>query len=252
MACVPPVTAPRLAVVEVTRSRPHAPAYHSYVDAMNARVLRTARARGWSAERLAAGDLGSAALLRATDDAAAIVVLGGEDLTPSLWGGPSGHPHEGRHHPAADEAQLALVERALRRGTPLLGVCRGHQLLTVATGGTLVPHLEGDSLHRTPGAPPERLMHAHPVDLAPGSRLAAALGRRPVVRSAHHQAVDVVGHGFSVVGRAPDGVVEAVEHRHLPVVGVQWHPEDRGAPVGQLDAVLDLVAPVAAAGRAAA
>ena len=245
---------PRLAVVEVTRSRPHAPGYHAYVDGMNGTMLEAVRRRGWAGERHAAGDLGRSGLLRLTDDAEAIVVVGGEDLSPVLWGGPAGHPHEGRHHEAADEAQLALVERALRRGTPLLGVCRGHQLLAVATGGTLVPHLDdlgGDVLHRTPGAPPERLMHRHAVDLAAGSRLRAALGARPSVQSAHHQAVDRVGADLVVTGRAPDGVVEAVEHRTLPVVGVQWHPEDRGAPAGQLSAVLDLVAPRTSAARAA-
>ncbi|GAB2973548.1 gamma-glutamyl-gamma-aminobutyrate hydrolase family protein [Frigoribacterium salinisoli] len=238
--------APRLAVVEVTRSRPHAPGYHAYVDGMNARLLEAVLRRGWDAERLAAGDLGRAALLRRADTADAVVVMGGEDLSPALWGGPADHPHEGRHHDVADEAQLALVERALRRGTPLLGICRGHQLLAVATGGTLVPHLDdagGEVRHRTAGAPPERLMHRHPVDLVAGSRLRAALGARPGVQSAHHQAVDLVGPDLEVVGRAADGVVEAVEHRWAPAVGVQWHPEDRRAPSGQLGAVLDLVAP---------
>lgn len=241
-----PSPAPRLAVVEVTRSRPHAPGYHAYVDGMNGRLLEAVRRRGWEAERLAAGDLGRTELLRRADGADAVVVMGGEDLSPSLWGGPSGHPHEGRHHAVADDAQLALVERALRRGTPLLGICRGHQLLAVATGGTLVPHLDdagGEVLHRTAGAPPERLMHRHAVDLVAGSRLRAALGARPGVQSAHHQAVDLVGPDLRVVGRAADGVVEAVEHRSAPVVGVQWHPEDRHAPAGQLGGVLDLVAP---------
>lgn len=242
---------PRLVVVEVTRSRPHAPRYHAYVDGMNERVVEAARGRGWDAERLAAGDLGTATLLRAADDADAVVVVGGEDLAPALWGGAAGDPHEGRHHEAADEAQLALVERALRRGTPLLGICRGHQLLAVATGGTLVPHLDGD-LHRTPGAPPERYLHEHAVDLAVGSRLRAALGARPLVRSGHHQAVATTGRGLQVVGRAEDGVVEAVEHATLPVVGVQWHPEDVGSPARQLGAVLDLVAPVTAERRVAA
>ena len=239
-------TAPRLAVVEVTRSRPHAPAYHAYVDDLSARLHDAVLRRGWDARRSAAGDVGREALLRLTDTADAVVVMGGEDLSPSLWGGPTGDPHEGHHHEIADEAQLAVVDRALRRGTPLLGICRGHQLLTVATGGTLVSHLDdagGDVRHRAPVARPGRLMHPHAVDLVAGSRLRAALGARPGVQSAHHQAADLVGAALQVVGRAPDGVVEAVEHRSAPAFGVQWHPEDHGAPAGQLGAVLDLIAP---------
>ncbi|WP_228497555.1 gamma-glutamyl-gamma-aminobutyrate hydrolase family protein [Frigoribacterium sp. VKM Ac-1396] len=246
----PAVASMRLAVVEVTRHRPHAAEYHAYVDDMNARVQATAEAAGWQAVRLAAGDLGTAELLRATDGADAIVVLGGEDVTPRFYGGATGYPGEGRHEPVADEAQLALVRRAVARRTPLLGVCRGHQVINVALGGDLVQHLDDhEGLHRTPGAPVEQLMHPHAVSLDPGSRLARALGAEPVVQSAHHQAVGRPGRGLRVVGRADDGTVEAVEHVSAPVVGVQWHPEDRGAPVGQLEALLAQLADAVEAGR---
>ena len=229
----------RLAVVEVTRHRPHAPEYHAYVEEMNSRVRETAAAAGWRATRFAAGDLGVDELLRLTVDHDAIVVLGGEDLSPRHYGGATGYPGEGRHDPVADEAQLALVRRAVARRTPLLGVCRGHQLINVALGGDLVQHLDDeDGLHRTPEAPVAELMHPHGVRLEPGSRLAEVLGAAPVVQSAHHQAVGRVGDGLRVVGRAADGTVEAVEHDSAPILGVQWHPEDRGAPVGQLEALL--------------
>ena len=239
----PVVASMRLAVVEVTRHRPHAPGYHAYVQAMNSRVRAAAERAGWQATRHAAGDLGTAELLRLTDEADAVVVLGGEDLTPRLYGGATGYPGEGRHDLTADEAQLALVRRALVRSTPLLGICRGHQLINVALGGDLVQHLDDhEGLHRTPDAPVDRLMNAHAVELEAGSSLAAALGTAPRVQSAHHQAVGRLGDGLRVVGRAVDGAVEAVEHVSAPVVGVQWHPEAPAAPEGQLDALLALLA----------
>ncbi len=248
----PAVASMRLAVVEVTRHRPHAAEYHAYVDDMNARVQATAEAAGWRASRLAAGDLGTAELLRATDDADAIVVLGGEDLSPRVYGGSTGYPGEGRHDPVADEAQLALVRRAVARRTPVLGVCRGHQVINVALGGDLVQHLDDhEGLHRTPEAPVDRLMHPHAVSLESGSRLARALGAEPVGQSAHHQAVGRLGDGLRVVGRAVDGTVEAVEHVSAPIVGVQWHPEDKGAPAGQLEALLASLAASVLAGRLA-
>lgn len=246
------VASMRLAVVEVTRHRPHAPAYHAYVDDMNSRVRATAEAAGWQATRHAAGDLGTDELLRLTGDADAIVVLGGEDLSPRFYGGATRYPGEGRHDLVADEAQLALVRRAVARRTPLLGVCRGHQVINVALGGDLVQHLDDhEGLHRTPRAPVERLMHPHAVSLEPGSAVARALGHEPVVQSAHHQAVDRLGDGLRVVGRAADGTIEAVEHVSAPVLGVQWHPEDRGAPSGQLEALLAALAGAVAARRLA-
>jgi putative glutamine amidotransferase len=230
---------PRLAVIEVTRFRPHAPEYHAYVDTLNARVQGLAEVTGWDAERFAAADLGEASLLQLTDGADAIALMGGEDLAPECYGGPSGYRREGRHYEEADAGQLAVLHRALDRGTPLLGVCRGHQLINVALGGTLLQHLDGDTVHLDAGAPVDELMQGHAVDLRADSRIATLLGDSVGVRSAHHQAVDRLGSGLRVVGRAVDGVVEAVEHRTAPITGVQWHPEDRKAPAGQLLSILD-------------
>jgi putative glutamine amidotransferase len=235
----PPATRPRLAVIEVTRFRPHAPSYHAYVETLNARVAALAEVTGWESERFAAADLGEQELLRATDGAGAVVLMGGEDLAPEWYGGEGGYPEEGRHYEEADSGQIAVVHRALRRGTPLLGVCRGHQLINVALGGTLLQHLPGETQHRNAGAPVEELMHSHSVDLGRTSRLAAVLGESIGVQSAHHQALGAVAEGLRVVGRASDGVVEAVEHETAPITGVQWHPEDRKAPAGQLLRLLD-------------
>jgi putative glutamine amidotransferase len=113
-------------------------------------------------------------------------------------------------------------------GLPTLGICRGMQVVNVALGGDLVQHLEGDD-HVAPGAS-ESSMVDHPVSLDAGSALAAALGATSLtVRSSHHQAVGRLGAGLVGVGTAPDGTVEAVEHRSAPLLAVQWHPEDVGA-----------------------
>ncbi len=119
-----------------------------------------------------------------------------------------------------------MLRLALRDGVPVLGACRGAQLLNVALGGSLHQDLATDGVGR--------LDHddaVHPVATAPSSRLRAVVGARPAVRSEHHPAGRRLGRGLRVVGRGPDGVVEAVE-RPGPqlVLGVQWHPE---APEGR-------------------
>jgi len=242
----------RLAVIEVTLSRPHAPEYHAFVGNLNARLAGLAEATGWEAARFAASDLGRDALLTATDGVDAIVVMGGEDVAPTFYDGASGYEEEGLHFEEADEAQIAVVERSLRRGTPLLGICRGHQIVNVALGGSLLQHIGGETQHKNPGAPMEELMQAHGVDLLADSALASMFGRSVPVQSAHHQALERVADGLRVVGIASDGVVEAVEHQTAPIMGVQWHPEDRKAPAGQLLAFLDaLTAQVRAVEQAA-
>ncbi|GBD42504.1 Putative glutamine amidotransferase [bacterium HR39] len=110
----------------------------------------------------------------------------------------------------------------------MLAICGGMQLLNVVLGGTLLQHIPD----AVPGAlaheqPHPRTEPGHEVEITPESRLHGITGRlRMAVNSAHHQAVDRPGRDLLVSARAPDGVVEAVEHRHHPfVIGVQWHPE---------------------------
>jgi putative glutamine amidotransferase len=226
-----------LAVVEATRFRAHDPEYHAYVQLLVGSVIDEAGAQGWRVSRLAA-DQGTESLLARTDAADAIVVLGGEDIAPQFYGGRAGYPGESRHLLSADAAQLALVRRSIARETPLLGICRGLQIVNVALGGSLVQDLGDRSVHKNHGVPIRRIMATHPVELASGSRVADLLDASVVeVRSAHHQAIDRLGDGLIVAGRAPDGHIEAVEHRSARVLGVQWHPEDPGAPDGQLAAL---------------
>lgn len=241
-----------LAVVEATRFRGHDPAYHVYVQLLVGAVIAEAETQGWTVTRLAADD-GVDALLARTDAADAIVLMGGEDIAPAFYGGRSGYPGESRHLETADAAQLALVRRAVERETPLLGICRGLQILNVAFGGTILQHLGDDGVHRNHGVSVHEIMATHPVLVDEDSRTADLLGATTVdVQSAHHQAVDAVGSGLRVTARAADGHVEALEHETAPAIAVQWHPEDPGAPAGQLAALLGALRPARAAAALAA
>jgi len=153
-----------------------------------------------------------------------LLLAGGSDIDPATYGAEP-HPETEAACPPRDLFELALARRALERDMPVLGVCRGMQLLNVATGGTLLQHLDEVALHRsTPG-----VFDDHEVELEPGSLAALATGaERSLVKSHHHQAIDRVGDGLVVTGRAPsDGLVEAVEApgRRF-ALGVLWHPEE--------------------------
>ncbi|CAN5364454.1 hypothetical protein BH09ACT6_BH09ACT6_01650 [soil metagenome] len=244
---MPDATTPKtLAVVEVTRSRPERADYHAYVDLLNSTVVSEAERLGYTVLRVGAADVGTEVLLELTCGADAIVVMGGEDIAPRFYGAASGYPGESPHYDTADEAQIALVKRAVRERTPLLGICRGLQIINVALGGTLHQDLGEQTSHKNTGVPVESTMTRHHVELSRTSRLAAHLGSTRVgVQSAHHQAANVIGDGLVVVGIAEDGTPEAIEHVLAPLVGVQWHPEDPGAPTGQLTLLLGALSPPA-------
>ena len=157
-----------------------------------------------------------------------LLVTGGAfDVDPALYGGGAKHEtvvlKEGR-----TAFELAILRGALRRDLPVLGICGGEQLLAVALGGTLIQHI--------PDAVPDALAHeqpnprtepGHEVAVVPGSLLSHIVGKPSLaVNSAHHQAVDRPGEGARVNARAPDGVVEGLEHPgYRFCLGVQWHPE---------------------------
>ncbi len=157
----------------------------------------------------------------------ALVLAGGGDLDPSTYDG-STHSSIYGVNPDRDQTELAVTAAADDRGLPILAICRGIQVLNVARGGTLHPHLPdivGHERHSGGSGQYGR----HPVAVTAGSRLACAMGpdspARCDVATHHHQAVDRVGRGLDVVARADDGTVEAVEDPGRFVVGVQWHPE---------------------------
>ncbi len=160
----------------------------------------------------------------AVDRVDAVVLSGGPDVDPSRYGTPP-HPLTGAPRPERDAAEVAVLQRALERGIPVLGVCRGAQLLNVALGGTLVQHVP-DAVGHSGHNPSPGVFGTTPVSLTPGSRVGAAVGTSVSVLCHHHQALDRVADGLVVTGRAADGTVEAVElDGHPFVVGVQWHPE---------------------------
>ena len=154
----------------------------------------------------------------------ALVISGGADLDPASYGAEPDLKTVG-YKVERDRFELALCRGAIERNMPLLGICRGMQILNVACGGTLVQHL-GDSTHHVeePGT-----FSAHGVRIRPGSLAARVLGsERAEVRSHHHQALDRLGEGLVASGWSePDDLIEAIE---LPgrsfCVGVLWHPEE--------------------------
>ena len=154
----------------------------------------------------------------------ALLLAGGGDVDPAAYGARE-HPETAGARPERDRFELALAHAALEHELPLLGICRGMELLNVACGGTLEQHLERVDLHRhTPGS-----FCDHEVRLEPGSLAARAAGAELLgVRSHHHQAVAELGEGLSASGWSePDGVIEAVElPGHRFALGVLWHPEE--------------------------
>ena len=157
----------------------------------------------------------------------ALVVTGGAgDLDPALYG-EEPHPETGPVHEERDAYELALVRGALERRMPILGICRGMQILNVVYGGSIEQHLPdalGHEEHRhTPGT-----FADHEVRLEPGSLAARAAGSETTaVKSHHHQGINEVGSGLRVTGRAADDAVEAIEDPDCPfVLGVLWHPEE--------------------------
>jgi len=154
-----------------------------------------------------------------------LLLSGGGDIDPARYGGTMSPEVKGVE-PERDAWELALVAYAVRVGMPVLGTCRGAQVLNVAMGGTLVAHLP--SVTTSEHCQRDRAGEAvHDVSVQQTSNLQAIVGLDVVgVNSLHHQAVDQVGTGLRAVGWTDDGVIEAIEGiGSLPVVGVQWHPE---------------------------
>ena len=157
----------------------------------------------------------------------ALLLIGGADVDPAMYGAARDATTEATY-PERDEFEIALLRAALQRRIPVLGICRGVHVINVALGGTLVQDLvDGDGSHPHRKALGSLQGSEHEVFLEPGSLAAQAAGEeRHVVSCHHHQAIDRLGDGLVVSGRAADGVVEAVEAAdgHW-LLGVQWHPE---------------------------
>jgi putative glutamine amidotransferase len=178
-----------------------------------------------------------------------LILTGGGDVEPTLHGRPH-HASVRGVDPTRDRCELLLATTAREQRLPVLGICRGLQVLNVALGGDLIIDISSEVIdavnHRTgePGA-----MATHPVRVAPGSRLACLVGDQVVVNSSHHQASGRLGDGLHAVAWAADGVIEAVEadDERWWCCGVQWHPEQR--PPDNLAARKPFAALVEAAGE---
>lgn len=163
-----------------------------------------------------------------------LVLTGGSDIDPTLYGA---DPHAETVGVVGhrDRAELALLGAALERDLPVLGICRGMQVLNVARGGTLHQHLADLGPHADRHKGPPGTYTRHEVTVLEGTRLASVLGAGTTTHSCHHQAPDRIGRGLVVSAESEDGTVEAIEdpERRL-VLGVLWHPEEdaeRGRPL---------------------
>ncbi len=171
------------------------------------------------------------------DSCAGLVLSGGDDIDPARYG-QDPIPELGPVNPARDTAEFRALEVALEQDLPVLGICRGHQLLNVFFGGTLCQDLD---VAAAAGAAHTQTTpwgsHHHFVSIEPSSHVGRAIGvDRMEINSYHHQAINRVGRDLVVTARSHDGMIEAVESReHDWVVGVQWHPERYEADTPETD-----------------
>jgi gamma-glutamyl-gamma-aminobutyrate hydrolase PuuD len=153
-----------------------------------------------------------------------LIFSGGDDLDPGLYG-QEAHAETKGIRPERDRGELALLRGALERDLPVLAICRGSQLLSVALGGELVQHLPevvGHEGHKEVAG----TFSDHEVEIEAGTRLAGLIGDRAPVKSHHHQGFGSLGDGLTASARDEDGLVEAVEDPSRRfALGVLWHPE---------------------------
>jgi putative glutamine amidotransferase len=179
---------------------------------------------------------------RVLDGLDGLILTGGKDVDPARYG-QAPHPSTDEPDRVRDAWEFTLVDRALRRGLPVLGICRGAQVLNVALGGTLVQHLPdavGHSGHQKGNA----VFSTSVVRTVPGTRLAGLIGETTDAQCYHHQAIDRLGRGLVISATdSADGVIEAVEFTgDAWVLAVQWHPEERLDDVRLFAAVVSAAA----------
>jgi putative glutamine amidotransferase len=159
-----------------------------------------------------------------------LLLLGGGDIDGACYGSDLRNvPHSYGVDLRADRDALGAIEAVEAAGRPILGICRGAQLINVHRGGTIIPDIENFAMHR--GGDGEPMFLDEKIGILPDTRLQRILGTTRVIgRSGHHQAVDVLGSGLFISAVAEDGIVEGFEDPRRWLVGVQWHPEDDDGP----------------------
>jgi putative glutamine amidotransferase len=177
-----------------------------------------------------------------------VIIAGGADVAPELYEAER-HPSVQASRPDRDTTELAIAEVSAQLDLPVLGICRGMQVMAVAAGGTLeqhLPELVGHEDH----SPAPATYGSHPVDTVPGTHVAGLLGRRVDVPSYHHQSV-ATHPGYVPAAWAPDGTLEAMEDQSSSFrLAVQWHPE-RGTDLRLFEALVSAAGAYAAGlGRA--
>jgi gamma-glutamyl-gamma-aminobutyrate hydrolase PuuD len=176
-----------------------------------------------------------------------LIISGGPDVEPAVYGEEPG-PNTTVVRPGRDAAELAFFRQAIAAGLPVLGICRGMQLMNVALGGSLIQHLP-DVVGHDGHSPTPGKMGTHEVTVAPSGQLAGILpGRSIDVATHHHQGIGQLGAGLTATAWAQDGTVEAIELAgqgpgHPLTIAVQWHPE-----AGQDPSLFEAIV-AAAAGR---
>ncbi len=194
---LPPI-APPLKIAIVGRSKDTANYEHA-LHAMGAEYLTTMN-------------------LGCLEDCQGLLLPGGGDITPAFFG----QKNQGSKNidTELDIIQLQALEFFSKRKRPVFGICKGMQVINVHFGGTIAQHIKEADRHAW-----ENGDKMHPTHIRPDTFLDRLYGRNPLTNSAHHQAIDRLGKGLTVIQNADDGIIEAVCHNSLPIFGVQWHPE---------------------------
>ncbi|WP_052207085.1 gamma-glutamyl-gamma-aminobutyrate hydrolase family protein [Sinomonas humi] len=244
MTTTPPdsrrVASPRVAVTWPGSAPAYPDWFHAELDGLTRSAAAAVERAGGIAVVLDAADPNLAGVLLGDEAWDGLLVMGGGDVDPVLYDGDPHHPTVSDVDPTADAFEASAVVHARATGRPVLGICRGLQIVNVALGGSLHEDLPFEGTPHRNYADPSGPMVLHDVAIEPGSRLAAIVGTSAAVPSGHHQAAARVADGLRVTAQAPDGVIEALEAEDPKewLVAVQWHPEDAQGDAAQLDAIM--------------